>query len=394
MCGYGNSAFTYMEKRLNEIKDSYKDTKTAIKHIFKYEIFLFDYNNGNVNITKNLIKYKYGITNPNVFHIEKGDTMTTYFYNLREYISLNNLPSQYDQIYMNPQQEHIVCFDNGLDMLSKKGRMVIIEPSSWLIKLGIDGDAVKKYSPLKDKLKGCVSKIVIENMNNIFKREDSMPYSITYIDKSKKHKEIEFICCGENSVVNNIYDCNLVGKYSTIQSILGKCQRYGDMMNDHRVDSNYCVRKQHYYVKYAEQCYSVMGTRSRYYFNDGTYNGTHSKALFERCIQGDLTRQCPKLEDERQTNYLYGTREELTNWKTYVLTNKLPLFINICMSINQWNNSKNYIPWFTKKVYSDAEIYKKLKLTNEEIKLIDKTIEKYDRKSMWFRRLMLGQKFE
>ena len=51
----------------------------------------------------------------------------------------------------------------------------------------------------------------------------------------------------------NIYDCNLIGDYKLIQSIISKCKSYGDMMKDHiyhegktKIDENT------WYCKYPE----------------------------------------------------------------------------------------------------------------------------------------------
>ena len=61
------------------------------------------------------------------------------------------------------------------------------------------------------------------------------------------------------------------------------------------------------------------------------------------------------------------------------------------MTIDQNNNSKNYVPWIVDKKYSDEEIYKKLDLNQEEIDLIDKTIKKYEINSPWFKRYINGK---
>ena len=61
------------------------------------------------------------------------------------------------------------------------------------------------------------------------------------------------------------------------------------------------------------------------------------------------------------------------------------------MTIDQNNNSKNYVPWIVDKKYSDEEIYKKLDLNQEEIDLIDKTIKKFERYSPWFKRYSNGK---
>ena len=61
------------------------------------------------------------------------------------------------------------------------------------------------------------------------------------------------------------------------------------------------------------------------------------------------------------------------------------------MTINQNNNSLEYVPWLVDKKYTDQEIYDKFGFTDEEIKLIETTIKKYERNSPWFKRYMCGQ---
>ena len=91
-----------------------------------------------------------------------------------------------------------------------------------------------------------------------------------------------------------------------------------------------------------------------------------------------------------QKSCVYGTKDELENWKYFVFNNKLPLFINIVMTIDQHNNSKNYVPWLTDKQYTDREINNIFKFTEDEIKLIDTVISKFERNSKWFKRYMIG----
>lgn len=72
---------------------------------------------------------------------------------------------------------------------------------------------------------------------------------------------------------------------------------------------------------------------------------------------------CRKTDNPRYK--VYGTKDELENWKYFVFNNKLPLFINIVMTIDQHNNSKNYVPWLTDKHYTDSEIYSIFKFTED-----------------------------
>ena len=60
------------------------------------------------------------------------------------------------------------------------------------------------------------------------------------------------------------------------------------------------------------------------------------------------------------------------------------------MTIDQHNNSLNYVPWLVDKKYTDQEIYDMFNFTEEEIKLIETTIKKYERNSPWFKRYICG----
>lgn len=70
------------------------------------------------------------------------------------------------------------CFDN-LDNLS--GRMVIIEPATWLINVRKNGRA-KKYDEIKKKLGNHIQSVVIENLNIEFGTGLYVPFATTTID--------------------------------------------------------------------------------------------------------------------------------------------------------------------------------------------------------------------
>ena len=98
---------------------------------------------------------------------------------------------------------------------------------------------------------------------------------------------------------------------------------------------------------------------------------------------------CLKINTD--TYKLYGTKEELENWKYFAFNNKLPLFLNIILTIDQHNNSYNYVPWITDKHYTDDEIYKILNINKDEQLLINLVIKKFERNSEWFKRYMSGK---
>ena len=119
---------------------------------------------------------------------------------------------KFDFIVQNPPYNkslHLDFFNKGLDLLSDTGKMVIIEPSTWLIELRQNiakkkSSQMKKYIALKERIKGHVNKIIVENFNNEFNVGLYVPCSITYIDKSKEYKQIEYLNCGIKKYVNSL----------------------------------------------------------------------------------------------------------------------------------------------------------------------------------------------
>lgn len=316
---------------------------------------------------------------------------------------------KFDYIIQNPPYNgslHLDFLEKGLDLLTEKGRMVIIEPATWLINIRKNGKA-KKYDAIKKRIEGHVESVKIENFNKEFNTNLFMPFAITTIDFSKTFDEIEFICCGEKKVVKSIYDCNLVGDYSTVWGIIEKCQKFGDMMKNHITKEN--MGEGMFYSKFAELdalplCQTESGRVGRSYeksegmFQEhkfGKYCTKYSTISYHYYQNGVSDTpflsygKDKKLTDKIADN-IYGTRQELENWKHFIFSNKLPLFLNIALTIDQHNNSKEFLPWLVDKQYTDEEINKLFGFTDEEIALIDRTIKKYERNSPWFKRYMCG----
>ena len=341
---------------------------------------------------------------------------------------------KFDFIIQNPPYNkslHLDFFNKGLDLLSDTGKMVIIEPSTWLIELRHNiaekkSSQMKKYIALKERIKGHVSKVVVENFNIEFRTDNYMPFAITYIDKSKEYKQIEYSNCGIVKYVNSLYDCNLIGDIEIIKSIFEKIKNY-DVVNNHiYIPSKSEKIEGYYYCKIAgiisgsgsQLCAVFDPLRSslssnelnniakNINFNDDSNimfenNGirkhlqVYSTTLFHR-YKNDIS-QVPlhkydrgKHETDKEAECVTGTKQELENWKHYVFNNSLPLFINICLTIDQHNNSLPYIPWLVDKKYTDKDIYDMFGFTEDEIKLIETTIKKYERYSPWFKRYMCG----
>lgn len=330
----------------------------------------------------------------------------------------NNM--KFDYIVQNPPYSgslHLDFLNKGLDLLDESGKMVIIEPATWLINVRRTGKA-KLYDSIKSRLGNHVYKVVIENLNKEFDTAMYVPFSITYIDLKNEFSEIDFWCCGEHRVVDNLYDCNMIGSYEMIWSILNKIKRYGEKVGTMK-DYIYkpgksIVNDQTYYCKYPEICggmgavmcasaqtshvrgggynydsaynYGVFGQFMSIYTN--VYYHPNRNSISETPLH---SYNSANKETDKVADCLYGTKQELENWKHFVFNNKIPLFTSIVLVIDQNNTCKDVLCWLTDKQYTDSEIYQLLGITEEEQQFIDKTIKKYERHSPWFKRYMCGK---
>lgn len=295
---------------------------------------------------------------------------------------------KFDYIIENPPYAgsfHLDFLKESLKMLDEKGKFTIIEPATWLINIRKNGKA-SLYDEIKKKLEGHVSKVVIENYNKEFNIGLYVPCSIIYVDMSKTYDDIVVECCGEIKVVKSLYDCNLVGSYDMIWSIMDKVMKYGDMMKSHIYKKDKTKTDENtVFLNFADICAITGHGNIKAILSDGAYKH-HKYGEFLNRYTEVLCRQT-----ETDTYKVYGTKDELENWKHFVFNNKLPLFLNICLTIDQNNNSKEFIPWLVDKKYTDEEINELFMFTPDEITFIDKTLKKFERHSPWFKRYMCGK---
>ena len=322
---------------------------------------------------------------------------------------------KFDTIIQNPPYNgtlHLAFFKKGLDILSENGKMVIIEPATWLINLNPNSTYVKgrKDNPtpeIKKRIEGHVESVKIENLNKDFGTLMNVPFAITVIDMGKNFGTIDYVCGGEKKVVKSIYDCNAIGNYSDVWSIITKVKNHGDMMASHVTNEKI---DDVYFLKYSEILVHPMVRAAQsvtYMDGDAIYektkNGDYASCyIMVGCHNRDneIETIIPKARaigggnslrySDKNADCVYGTKEELVNWKHFIYNNKLPLFLNIVFTIDQHNNSKEFLPWLVDKQYTDEEINELFGFTEEEIALINRTIKKYERNSPWFKRYVCG----
>lgn len=312
---------------------------------------------------------------------------------------------KFDYVIQNPPYKsdlHLDFLELGLSVLSDKGKMVIIEPATWLINVRKNGKA-SRYNRIKKKLKNIVNNVVIENLNKEFGTRLYVPFSIVSINKGEYFDQIKFSCCGETKYVDTLYDCNLVGDNKLIQSILKKVKKFGDMMENHTTIKP--IKGDVYYTRYANIVGGCFCSAEGRTYTDATYakhvtgeyNINYMTAGYHTQKNNEISNKPIEKNDVNGNlrigeiaENVYGTKEELENWKHFIFNNKLPLFINMVVTIDQHNNSLKFLPWLVDRIYTDKEIYDMFGLSDDEIKLIDKTLYKYERRSPWFERYMIG----
>ena len=297
---------------------------------------------------------------------------------------------KFDICLMNPPYDrdlHLDFFEKSLDFIADDGKMVIIEPATWLINLKDSGKG-KRYNELKNRIDKITKSVEINPMNKQFNTGLYVPFSITTIDKIKNPEDkILFECSTETKEVDSIYDCNKIGKYTDIKNMLRKCIEYGNMMKDH-ITNKTLSNKSYYYLRYMDiiTAHGYNSEPDKIQTKNGTFYGTFITPCMHK-HDNELYKSVPKTKVGNDASCVYGTKQELENWKYFVMNNKLPLFLNMVLTFDQHNNSTKFVPWLVDKKRTDGEIYQLLNINKEEQELINSTIEKFEWHSDWYKKM-------
>ena len=309
---------------------------------------------------------------------------------------------KFDYIIQNPPYNrslHLDFFNKGLDVLTETGKMVIIEPATWLINVRKNGKA-KTYDAIKERINGHVESVVIENLNKEFGTANDTPFAITTIDMSKTFGTIDYTCCGEHKVVKSVYDCNLVGNYNTIWSIFEKVQSFGDMMSNHILNPKNDIQYEAYLRYWKYQLYALGSNYGNVVnqYNDKTIAvyrnlpiGEYFSSYVDSLFYGEVSGNKPLSRKGNLCDCLCGSKTELENWVYNVSNNKLFLFLAICTIFDKHNDATNLFPFLANKKYTNNEIEKLFNFTKDEINLIDSVLNKFHYDSPWFKRYMCGK---
>ena len=305
---------------------------------------------------------------------------------------------KFDVVLMNPPYDgdlHLDFFNRTLDNLAEDGKVCIVEPGQWLVQLKNNGKYTKEKSKayeIKNKIAGHVKDVELQNLNKEFNIANKTVCSIVTVDYSKDYSKIDINCCGDISQVNSIYDCNLIGDYATVKSILDKCRAYKDHMIDHCINTRKYKEyegKGYWFLRYGNYMLNNIGHLSKRSFSECfRIKGKLIDTLDSFYVvgaerNGNITKNVYLSKSGNPSDSVYGKKQDLLNWYYFIYNNKLPLFVNICLTIDENNNSREYLPWLVDKKYTDEEIYKLLNINKEEQEFISSIINKFDRNSQF-----------
>lgn len=326
-----------------------------------------------------------------------------------------------DFIIINPPYDgslHLAFLKAGWNCLSETGQMVIVEPASWLIRVDKD---IKDYTEVKDMLKGHVKAVTIENLNRDFGIRQNVPCSITHICKEEYDGDIDFRCCGDHDWVKSLDDCNLIGQKDLVQSILRKARGLAPETVQDRmiIAGKKGFDPAGYENEHQDQCYlrianfmmnnlgskysKIIGEMPLIKKDNTWYKYCRPTALgmfldayvHTLCLDTvDITDRFPRgiTNPDSYADCIHGTRQELETFRKFVYTNRLPLFIGICCQYDQQNHAAPNVPFVCDRELTDEQIEKEIRLSKDEIALIDRTLAKFELHTEWSRRYMTGDR--
>lgn len=328
-----------------------------------------------------------------------------------------------DLIVQNPpykRDTHITIMLKSWELCKK---MVIVQPSKWLINLRDNGKA-SMYAELRKKLDKHAISVKIENLNHEFNIGNATPLAITTLSKAARPEgqKIEFTCCGETSYVDTLDDCNLIGPRKMVSQILEKVrQRAPKHMEDIVYDKDRdgspegaaylkftdVMVKTVFMLKLNGDTYDPEAIKKNAYFeHDEEHDAWYLQSVFEvGAYKGSVpTRDVPKkvatggskggdafcLMVSDYPDFESNARI-LENWKHFIYNSNLAHFICISTTYDLHNGSKRWLPWldWTKK-WTDNELREWFGIADSEWSLIESTCKKFRRDSEWFKRYMCG----
>lgn len=390
-----------IETRVNEILNFFETREECQQYVIENELRMY-LTDESFYKADALTARNYGI------HLNRQNTFT--FTKKEDIIKfLKPKKMKFDNVIQNPPYDgtlHLDFEELGINMMTDKGRMVIVQPAMLYTdafnpsSTYVTGEKNNKGPALKAQNSKYAKRVVIDNLNKDFGTSIDTPFAITTFDfdDTKSGEQIEFVCFGVKKLVNSLNDCNLIGDYELTNGIIKKCINYDDTMENHVFKKKMNRDGLHFLRYWNYQLYALgsnYGGVVNQYRNKtiavyrnlpyGNYFSSYVDSLFYK----DVCDSVP-IGRKNECDCLYGTKEELENWKYNAQNVKVLMFASLCVTMDKNNNAKKVVPFLCKKKYTNEEANELLGITEREAKFIDYVLEKFEYDSPWFRRYICG----
>jgi len=330
---------------------------------------LLEFGHDEKHIVENML-YGSDIYNENVEFVEKILGLNKFKCNLMQKDSLKEelFPGvKFDCVVGNPPYKrgmHLEIMHKGLEILSDTGKMVMIQPATWL-QNQIAGAKIQKYRTLFGPF---LKSIKLINGDEAFpSTELGMLISITTLDKTHKGN-IEVNDSTTNSLyevssINDIHKFGEEGNSISLKILSQMKKSLKDYLNVK--DSN-------------SQCYLTLPTIWGS-MGDGTYDDNFFSFFGVGGENGDKNNIRTSLPETSTRFFSFETLEEAENFKSYLKT----YFARFCLSIAKFDRSINPITLTTtpyldfKTNWTDELLFEKFNITKQEQEFIFKHIPKY-----------------
>jgi len=269
---------------------------------------------------------------------------------------------EFDVVVGNPPYKgqsalHLKFLDKCLN-LSKK-YLIFIQPALWILnQKGTQKKNIEKI--VLEKLKNYNFSIDLNNLASIFSYVRTSGYGmILFVDKTKKPGKIIVKNKVKNidSVFNSISEIDQYGNSPLYLDLKEKIKKHEDKLISHigKISGNYFVNLPEFRGGFSDKADEIM--------NPGSIS---------------FLPLDPKIDQEKTSklSFSFPNEKEAKNFIIYLQTN----FARFCLSINKLNISLisgelNDVPWmdFSKK-WEDSDLYNFFKLSDEQIKFIEKNI--------------------
>jgi site-specific DNA-methyltransferase (adenine-specific) len=276
---------------------------------------------------------------------------------------------KFDCVIMNPPYKgslHLDFLENSMKITKKDGYVISIQPSTWL--LSEKTNAQKKYSQVKSTIGNHLKSVRFLNGNSLFNIGSYVPLSINIIDKNNIYETILVETIDGKKYLAKDYDHipprMQIQEYRSLKNkILKACN---DNLENHRIINEGDFESNSWFVDLSQI--------------RGNANTSSSLTMIKDDFFTFLPRNVTPIQKPQKWMYFkFDSLNMANNFITYCNG----YFSRFCLSIFKTNSDLHRgaflsVPWLDfSQEWTDEKLFKKFKLTEEEIKFIYDVIPKY-----------------